>query len=196
MPSDEELMRRYVDGDEQAFSELYRRYGGPVLGLMRRGYLNRSDAEDLVQQTFLQLHRARFDFRFDSPVRPWLMTIARNVKRDHLRRLRRRKPMLDLDVHEPAAEDPAAARLEARELVRRALPRLPATMRAVVELHWLEQLPFARVAERLGISRSAAKVRAHRAYQALRRHVEDLKSRHAAPCSRPPLADVSEDERP
>lgn len=192
MASDEELMRRYVDGDASAFEAIFRRYGGLVLAIMRRGYADPVEAEDLAQQTFLQLHRARRDFRFDAPLRPWLLTIARNVKRDHLRRLQRRRPVVGLEGLEPFAEDPSAARLETRELVRQAIERLPASLRAVVELHWLEGLPFARVALRLGISRGAAKVRAHRAYGQLRRQVEDLLTAHREPCDQRPACDVQE----
>ncbi len=187
-------MVRYVAGDERAFEEVFRRYAPRVLGYMRRGYLTGREAEDLAQQTFLQLHRARFDYRPDRPLGPWLMTIARNVKHDFLRRIGRRGVPAGLEGLEPASDDPGGPRLEAREAVEGALAHLPASLRRVVELHWLSHLSFAEVAESLGISRSAAKVRAHRAYRALRRFLED-RAGDAPGCSRRGARDVSEGER-
>jgi RNA polymerase sigma-70 factor, ECF subfamily len=62
MSSDEELMAAYVTGDASAFSEIVRRYAPVLERFMRRGLYQSEDAEDLVQQTFLQVHRARKDF--------------------------------------------------------------------------------------------------------------------------------------
>jgi len=166
--TDEQLMAAYRSGDRGAFDALYARYGGIVFGRMRRGTGSLSDARDLAQQVFLQLHRARRDYREGQPLRPWLMTIARNVLRDHLRRLRRRLPMLPL-VEEPAADAPGGDRVEIRELVHDALARLAPDLRVVVRSYWLEHRSHAWIARELGISRGAVKVRAHRAYRALRR---------------------------
>lgn len=169
MRSDEELMVAYVAGDAGAFEALFRRYDGLVRGYLRRGYTREEDVEDLAQQVFLQLHRARRDYRPDRPLRPWLMTIARNLKRDHLRRERRRPPLAPL-VNQPVASgapgtDPAAL----REALAEALRRLPGSLRRIVEARWCEHLSHMEISRRFGISRSAAKVRAHRAYRALRR---------------------------
>src|SRR5215467_14772428 len=90
MRSDEELMLAYANGDESAFRELFRRYAPMLLRLCTRQVGRPADAQDLVQQTFLQLHRARRDFRADMRLRPWIMTIALNLARDLLRRRGRR----------------------------------------------------------------------------------------------------------
>lgn len=193
---DEELMAAWVAGDERAFEALFRRYAGPVLGVMRRGWLDAATAEDLAQQTFLQLHRARHDYRPGTPLRPWLFTIARNVKRDHLRRVLRRDPVLDLEGHDPGRVDEGPARLEALEGIRPAVARLPATLRRVVELHAFQNQSFAQIAELLGISRSAAKVRAHRAYRALRARLEALRTPRGEACDRDEPGDVSVGGRP
>lgn len=167
MMSDEELMAAYAAGDEGAFDEIFRRYSHLVLGYMRRGYLPAADAQDLVQQTFLQLHRARRDYRAGDPLRPWLMTIARNVKRDHFRRLHRREafePILD----ELGRDDPGFRRIDLREALASAVDRLPAPLAAIVRARWFEERGYDEIAKSLGISRGAAKVRAHRACRALR----------------------------
>jgi RNA polymerase sigma-70 factor (ECF subfamily) len=160
-------MRAYVAGDHDAFTALFERHAGRVLARMQRS-VDAATARDLTQQTFLQLHRARRDFRDGAAVRPWLMTIAGNVLRDQLRRTARRPgglPLLD-EPPAPAGVEDAA---ETRAAVLDAVDGLPESQRVVVRGHWLEHRSHAEIARELGISRGAVKVRAHRAYQTLRR---------------------------
>ena len=179
--SDEELMVRYQAGDTEAFQELYRRYAPRLTGLMRRSLFRKEEAADLVQQTFLHLHRARNDFRTDSKLRPWLFTIALNLKRKHFRTVARR-PTSELGEIDPVGSETAPTtpleRLEDQAAVRAALAELPAGTREVIELHWLEGMPFAEVAKTVGASLSAVKVRAHRGYKRLR---ESLAARNPGP---------------
>ncbi|MCC6526336.1 MAG: RNA polymerase sigma factor [Polyangiaceae bacterium] len=167
-------MVAYVGGDEQAFRELFLRYAPRLLAMMRRQVRGADDAAELVQQTFLQLHRARLDFQPGRALRPWLLTIAFNLRRQHFRRLRRR-PEAPLE-EEPPASPPrdrvAAAQTRAR--LRAALAALPQGQREVITLHWFEELSFPEVAEVLGLGLSAVKVRAHRGYLALRELLADL----------------------
>jgi RNA polymerase sigma-70 factor (ECF subfamily) len=103
-------------------------------------------------------------------LRPWIFTIAINLKREHFRRVRRR-PESSLDAEN--APEPAVVghgdRTEAAQAIRHALARLPPDQREVIELHWFDGLSFPEVAEIVGASVTAAKVRAHRGYVALRR---------------------------
>ena len=174
MSTDEELMARYVAGESDAFRELFERYGPRLAGLFRRQIPRDADVQDLVQQTFLQLHRARNDFRAGSPLRPWLYTIALNLKRRYFRDYAR-KPAASLEV-DPAAEKIEASaglvRGEQAARVHAALAELAPAQREVIELHWFEGLPFAEVAHTVGASLSAVKVRAHRGYKKLREHLE------------------------
>ncbi len=171
MRSDEELMTAYVDGDPSAFRELFDRYAPVLVRVMRHHLRKPEDARDLVQQTFLQLHRSRNDFREGAQLRPWLFTIAMNLKREYFRRTGRRpESALELD----GRDDPGVAprdheQLEASEEVRFALGRLPEDQREVIALHWLAGIPLPEVAELVGASLSAVKVRAHRGYAAMRR---------------------------
>jgi len=160
-------MTRYASGSEEAFEQLFARTAPLVLGYMRKGYVSLADAQDLAQQTFLQLHRARKDYKHGAPLRPWLMTIARNVKRDHFRRESRRDafaPLLD----ELGREDARIERGDLGELLGGAIDRLPSTLAAVVRARWLEERDYADISRELGISVGAVKVRAHRACRALR----------------------------
>jgi RNA polymerase sigma factor (sigma-70 family) len=163
--TDEELMARYCEGEEHAFRVLFERYAGLLLRVLSRDLGSEAAAEELVQQTFLQLHRARFDFDVSQRFKPWILTIALNLKREHFRR-RRRRPTVELvEAGVPAREQ---ERWEASSSVAWALERLPGDQREVIELYWFEGLSFADVARCLGIGKVAAKVRAHRGYVRLR----------------------------
>ncbi|MGD8862146.1 MAG: sigma-70 family RNA polymerase sigma factor [Myxococcales bacterium] len=170
-PTDEALMAAYVAGDQSAFEALFRRYAPLVLGLGRRHLQSDDAARELVQQTFLRLHGARRDFRPDTRLHPWLMTIVMNLVRDQWR-LRKRRPTSSLE-HEPPAppREGAIERMDAERRARKlhaALSQLPESQREVVELHWLQDRPFAEVARVVGSTEGAVRVRAHRAYAKLR----------------------------
>lgn len=168
-------MERYIGGENSALRVLFDRYVSTITRIMARGMATQAETHDLVQQTFLQLHRARHDFKTGAKLRPWLMTIAMNVKRQHLRSLsRRREDNLkpgDHNVPVSPAYDPEVT--ENRQRVRMALTTLSDNLREVIELHWFEGLSFPEVARITGASVSAVKVRAHRAYGKLRAQLND-----------------------
>jgi RNA polymerase sigma-70 factor (ECF subfamily) len=157
---------------DEELMELFLRYAPLVHRLMRRGYRSEHDAQDLTQQVFLQVHRARKDYRPPRPVRPWIVTIARNVLRDRIRQERRRPAALPL-VEEPPTGGSAQDDVERREAIAGALRRLPRTLRTVIEARWLRQKSYGEIARELGISAAAARVRAHRGYRALRCMLEE-----------------------
>jgi RNA polymerase sigma-70 factor (ECF subfamily) len=173
--SDEDLMRAYAEGNAAAFEELFARYAPILLRVMQRQLRSSEEAHDLVQQTFLQLHRARNDFRADAKLRPWLFTIALNLKREHFRRVKRRpEAELVLDGrNDPETRERGLGRYEAAQAVRYALDKLPDSHREVIELHWLGELSFGEIASLVRASVSAVKVRAHRGYAALRQTLGD-----------------------
>ena len=172
MKSDEELMAAYVDGDDSAFDALFKRYAPMLMRIMSRQMRQREDANELVQQTFLQLHRARNDFQLSRKLRPWLMTIAYNLKREYFRRkMRRPEASLEFEPEEAPRSDPLAKRDDAVRL-RNALAKLPEGQREVIAMHWFKELSFPEVAKILGLSVSATKVRAHRGYKVLRKLLE------------------------
>jgi RNA polymerase sigma-70 factor (ECF subfamily) len=175
MRSDEELMQAYVGGDAAAFRELFDRYAALLTRVLARQLRSPQEATDLVQQTFLQLHRARRDFRPDAKLRPWLFTIALNLKREYFRRAQRHpEAPLELDGRlDPAVEPRGAERADAARQLQSALARIPPDQAEVIALHWLEGLSFAEVGELVGASVSAVKVRAHRGYVALRRLLDE-----------------------
>jgi RNA polymerase sigma factor (sigma-70 family) len=189
MHSDEELMAAYVAGDERAFRALFERYADLLFAVLRRSLPQPEDARDLVQRTFLHLHRARLDYRAGAPVRPWLFTIAMNLKREHFRG-RARRP------EEPLATEPATSARDPEAIaddshVRKALASLPDGQREVIALHWFAGLSFGEVAQIVGASLTAVKVRAHRGYGRLR----ELLGPDAGPAA-PSAAVIPIEEKP
>jgi len=171
MRTDEELMTAYVAGDAGAFRELFERHSPVLLRVMRHQLRRPEDARDLVQQTFLQLHRSRNDFREGAQLRPWLFTIAMNLKREYFRRAGRRpESTLELDGRtDPSVGPRGHEQLEASDELGHALRALPEDQREVITLHWLAGVPLPDIAAMVGASLSAVKVRAHRGYAAMRR---------------------------
>lgn len=171
MATDEQLMVAYASGDQSAFRELFRRYAPVLQRVMRHQLFRADDADDLVQQTFLQLHRSRHDFKAEYRLRPWVFTIALNLKREYFRRVGRRPEVLTepeaVAEHLPGSS--GHGRTEAAQAVEYALRQLPEDQREVIALHWLADIPLPEVAGLVGASLSAVKVRAHRGYAAMRK---------------------------
>ncbi|MAC25754.1 MAG: RNA polymerase subunit sigma-70 [Sandaracinus sp.] len=181
-PSDEALMAAWVGGDAAAFRELFARYAPRLHRAVRRQVRSEEDAREIVQQTFLHLHRARHDFQQGRPLRPWIFTICFNLRREHFRR-RARRPETPLELApgvEPREEAPDLLRAERAMQLRAAVAALPAGQREAFELHWFEELPYKEVAQIVGASESAVKVRAHRGYQRLRALLQDADAAEAA----------------
>ena len=169
-------MMRYAGGDQAALREIFRRYAPILLRLVQRQVGRAADAQDVVQQTFLQLHRARRDFRAEMRLRPWIMTIALNLARDLLRRRGRRPEQLLEEEALPAASVTTQPDHDVARRVRAALSVLPREQREVIELHWFEELSFTEIATIVGASSGAVRVRAHRGYVTLRKTLEPEKS--------------------
>ena len=165
-------MNRYADGDDAAFGTLYELLAPRLLGsLLRSTRGDRARAEDLVQQTFLQMHCARSDFRAGSSVLPWAFAIARRLSIDSFRK-RGREPVLDLDLDlffdpgTPGEDVVFSAELTAQ--VERVLAAMPASQTAALALVRGDGLSLVEAGEVLGLSAGAVKVRVHRCLQHVR----------------------------
>ncbi len=166
-------MERYGAGDEAAFADVYDELAPRLYGYFLRRTRDAALAEDLVQQTMLHIHRARVRFIPGAEVLPWAFAIARRLLIDDVRRgMRRREVMLEDETAGKATPGAGADDLlQARELaarIERVLAGLAPSQRAAFELLKWEGLTLADAAEALGTTVAAVKVRAHRAYEALR----------------------------
>lgn len=171
-------MARYAAGDAAAFRRLFAMVGPTIRAFFLRSFRDPAVADDLLQTTFLKLHRARSSYRPELPVRPWLFTIAARVRRDEFRRRYRLPPHVGEDDWERFEVQMQEERKETNgesdlaETVRAAIDRLPEAQRAVVYLHRYEGLTFEEIAAVLSTTPGAARTRASRAYDALRKELQ------------------------
>ncbi|MFI5167653.1 MAG: RNA polymerase sigma factor [Thermoanaerobaculales bacterium] len=163
-------MEAYQRGEMQAFERLWGALAGEMRGYLRALARDAAVADDLLQETFLQLHRVRHTYQPPRPVRPWVYAIARNVFLMHRRAAFRRSRHENVAEEElPDVAAPASAdTLGDSETVRTALARLPRSRREPVVLHHIMGLSFKEVGAVLGISEGAAKLRAFRGLAELR----------------------------
>jgi len=166
-------MNRYADGDDAAFEPLYELLAPRVFAFALHQTHDRPMAEDVLQQTFLRLHRERGHFVRGARVMPWAFAIARHLIIDGSRRRKFEVPGPNcMEEDDRRAEDGQADDvIAAKELavsLDAALARMPEGQRAAFELVREEGLSHADAAEVLGTTVTAIKLRVHRAYEALR----------------------------
>jgi RNA polymerase sigma-70 factor (ECF subfamily) len=166
-----ELMVGYQKGSMDDFAGLYDALKRPLLRYLWSFVRNSTLAEDLLQETFLQVHRARQTYTPPRPVRPWIYAITRHVALMHLRSARRRKELLADDELPEMPVPPDMEQLADRATVRRLLAELPRSGQEVLILHHLLGMSFQEVGQILGVATGTAKVRAHRALKALREKI-------------------------
>jgi RNA polymerase sigma-70 factor (ECF subfamily) len=167
------LMIGYQKGNTDDFGALYAALKQPLLRYLWTFVRNATVAEDLLQETFLQIHRARRTYIPSRPVRPWVYAITRHVALMHLRSRRRRKEVLANEELPEVPVPPEMEKLADRATLRKMLATLPRPAQEVLTLHHLLGLSFEEVGQILGIAAGTAKVRSHRALKALRAQVAD-----------------------
>jgi RNA polymerase sigma-70 factor (ECF subfamily) len=164
-------------GDSASYEKLLHELLPHVRSVVRRRLFDSSAVEDVVQNVFMSVHRARHTYRPERPFRPWVNAIARNAVVDFIRaqgQRSRREISLELDgVPEPAVEDQSPGESDLDPALQHALERLPTAQREAVVLIHLDGLSVAEAAVRAGVSKSALKVRAHRGYRAMRAFLEE-----------------------
>jgi len=174
----EELMDAYVDGNGDAFDELYRRVSPTLYGYLLRLTRHRERAEDLLQVTFAKVHRARGSYLRGAPVLPWLLAIARRSFLDERRRASSRSEDLSNDgtLPEPRQQE-AAVSLDLSDALERALDALPETYREAIQLTKVAGLSLVEAAEVLNTTETAVKLRIHRGYAQLRKELDGYSRR-------------------
>ncbi|MEZ5376456.1 MAG: RNA polymerase sigma factor [Acidimicrobiales bacterium] len=174
------LVDQAKEGDQRAFEELVRRTYADTYTLAFRLTGDEEDARDVVQETYLRVHKSLSRFRGDAQFTTWLHRVTANCASTLLgRRGRHRHDPLPDDpsiVDESPRHDPAlrADVGQLRSQLTDALRALPPKLRAVVVLRDIYDLPHEAIAAELGISESAAKVRLHRARKRLRERLYPL----------------------
>lgn len=168
-------MGRYAEGDDAAFSEVFTGLAPRIQAFLCRLSGSSDLANDLTQETFLRMHRARGSFAPGHAVVPWAYAIARNCFVSHARssKVKARRNSVDIADHEIAtgleasAESTVLAR-ESAEVVKQVLAEMSDANREAFILLRFEGLSVAAAAQILGATEGAVKLRAFRAYEALR----------------------------
>lgn len=182
-PTDLELMIDVKSGDVGKLATLFERHHPRIFHFCNRMTGNATLSEDLVQEVFMRVLKYRETFRGDSDFLPWLYRMARNACIDHFRRSGREALAPD-EPAEPASDAPSVTDLleqdEDLRMLRRALLRLPPDKREVLVLSRYEHRRYAEIADLLGCSVGAVKVRVHRAIRQLRDIYFELSSEAAS----------------
>jgi RNA polymerase sigma-70 factor (ECF subfamily) len=176
--TDEELMLSCRDGDEGAFEILYRRYEKPIFSFIYRMVLSAADAEDLCQETFLKVVRAKKKYRTTAKFKTWLFNIALNLCRDRIRRMKFRSHLSlnsaafsqdndEIRVQQSVCDhssDPTkrAQTAEMKALVQQAFTKLPQQQRSVIILRQYHTMKFSEIAEIMNCPVGTAKSLNHR----------------------------------
>jgi len=177
--TDEQLLGRHRGGDEQAFEVLIERYRLELFHFLARFVGNRTAADDIFQEAFIQVHISAGTFDTSRRFKPWLFTIAANKARDHLRKNKRQKAVSlssTVDKHQeggqafidlmeadlPLPQDRAQQK-ETGQIVRDVVSLLPEHLREVLLLAYFNKMAYREIAENLGIPLGTVKSRLHAA---------------------------------
>lgn len=179
--SDADLLLRTGQGDGESLQQLYRRFSGVLFSTAFRVLNNAKDAEDVVQEAFVQIwdKASLYDVRRGKPL-TWAMTLTRNKAIDRLRRVQRRARLQE-DIASEAAvwehtvehdsSDLAAAH-DTHKIVRSAVIQLSPDQRRAIELAFFSGLTQHEVARQLGEPLGTVKARIRRGMQKLRSNIE------------------------
>ena len=190
--SDVQLMLDVKAGDEESFELLLAKYRTPLVNFLYRMVREQAAAEDLAQEVFLRVYRARKEYSPSAKFTTWLFRIATNLALNAIRDGRHRQMQISIDT--PRDEDEPVMEIAAREaraderlieeernrMIRGAILALPEKQRAAVILHKYQEMEYAEIGKILGCSESALKSLLFRAYETLRVQLALLVARPAA----------------
>jgi RNA polymerase sigma-70 factor, ECF subfamily len=192
--SDVQLMLDVKAGDERSFELLLQRYRTPLVNFLYRMVRAREEAEDLAQEVFLRVYRARKDYVPSAKFTTWLFRIATNLALNSVRDNRHQRMEISLDAPVTVdAEDGDEKAMDIAEkhpnieqhlveeaqknMIRHAIDKLPEKQRAAVLLHKYQELDYGDIAKILECSESALKSLLFRAYETLRVELAPLVAR-------------------
>ena len=179
--SDVQLMLDVKSGDDASFDLLLVKYRSPLVNFLHRMVRDTATAEDLAQEVFLRVYRARKQYTPSAKFTTWLFRIATNVALNSVRDTRHQRMEVSLDA--PVSEEDSAPRelptrekridehlleRDRAEFIRRAIGLLPEKQRVAVLLHKYEEMDYAEIARVLNCSEGALKSLLFRAYETLR----------------------------
>lgn len=173
---DQKLVQNFLNGDEQSFNELVRKYQKPIYHTVRRLLGSHEEAEDISQEVFIKAYQKLKDFRGDSAFFTWIYRIAVNVSLNALRK-KKIKQMFSLEnagmsiASRNPTPDQEIERDETLQTIQRAIDRLPNKQKIVFTLRYEQRLSHADIAEILNREVGTIKANYHLAIQKLKRAV-------------------------
>jgi len=167
-----DLLRRFALGEIDAFETLARQFQGDIYAWTVRIVRDPGIAEDLTVETLWRIYRARHQFRPDGNFGAWARRIATNLAIDHLRRRRPEQSLLAEPAQEPQPDQ--LVQRETRDKIQQAFRRLPAKLQVAATLALVEERPYGEIADALGTSVGAVKLRVFRAVRMLRKQLNHL----------------------
>jgi|SRR5208282_2158959 len=170
-----DLLRRFALGEIDAFEALVRQFQGEIYAWIVRIVRDPGIAEDLTVETLWRIYRARHSFRTEGNFAGWARRIATNIAIDHIRRKRPEQSLLE-EPAGPPAHDQLVQR-ETKQKIQQAFRALPAKLQAAATLALVEEQPYEEIADALGISAGAVKLRVFRAVRILRKELKHLGAR-------------------
>ena len=171
--SDQTLMEQLRRGDRTAFALVIERNQRSVYGYLRARLQQTSDADDMMQEVFLRFYLSQARFDSTALIRPWLLGIARNLLREHVRDVKRRKEVAwtELCLELESVLPPDALWTDADDIIRHlpeCLEQLGPSARQAVDMHYRSQRKLVDIGRELHRSEGAVKLLMHRARQALK----------------------------
>jgi RNA polymerase sigma-70 factor (ECF subfamily) len=173
----ESLMLAYQQGDLAAATDLVKRVSPQLHAFFAMQGTSRSEADDLLQETWLRVHQARHTYRRGAALLPWLYAIARHIRVDHFRSTVRHQSRAQTFVRETTTSvNPAQASANTPDLDV-LLRTLPQSQREVIAMLKGANMSLEEVARATGCSVGSVKQKAHRAYEKLREQLENVRKR-------------------
>lgn len=166
-----ELLKRFSQGDVEAFETLFRQHQREVYGYIVRIVRDPGIADYLTVETFWRIYRARSRFDPEAPFGAWARRIATNLAVDHLRHRRQERELI---ANCPQAWSDSAVEQERRDQIARAFRRLPATLRSAATLALIEDMPYDEIADAMGTPVGTTRVRVFRALRLLRKELNRI----------------------
>lgn len=175
VPDDQQLVQAILAGEEDAFRQLYYRYADPLFGFLWRKTRNKEVAQDLVQECFVRIWRARTRLDPKQSLKAFCYQIANNLAIDHLRKKTSGLEEVDADVnhHAPTTQIDESG-FQTRAQVQKAVSQLPEAQRQVLCLSRFEGLKYAEIADVLNISVKTVETHMSRALKKLRQSLAGL----------------------
>jgi RNA polymerase sigma-70 factor (ECF subfamily) len=174
----EVTMARYQQGDLAAATELVHRLSPQLHRFFLVQFASRSEADDLLQETWLRVHKVRHTYRAGEPLLPWLYAIARHIRVDHYRKAQRTTAREDRLENLPqlAAAHPSESHPSESMDLKTLLSPLPESQREVIEMLKVAGMSLEEVARATSSSVGSVKQKAHRAYERLRQRLSGDRS--------------------